>query len=141
MTDRDKLLTLVTEIVSAHVKRNATGVDQLPSVIQQVFNALATAERRAATPPRPDPAVAIKQSVQSNHIVCLECGRQFSMLKRHLMADHKQTPQQYRQRWELPFSYPLVAPNYTKVRSTLAKKIGLGRKAAPAVRKGGRKGR
>ena len=67
-------------------------------------------------------------------MVCLDCGKSLTMLKRHLMTDHKLTPEQYRQRWELPFSYPLVAPNYAKTRSALAKKFGLGRKGSAADR-------
>ena len=138
MADREQLLTLATEIVSAHVSNNAVPPDQLPSLIQQVFNTLATVEQKAATPPRPEPAVPIKQSVTPGHVVCLECGKQFSMIKRHLATEHQLTPEQYRKRWELPLSYPIVAPNYAKVRSALAKKIGLGRKAQPAMKRGGR---
>ena len=80
----------------------------------------------------------IKQSVKPGHIVCLECGKQFSMIKRHLTTDHQLTPEQYRKRWGLPASYPLVAPNYAKVRSALAKKIGLGRKGMTGRKKSGR---
>jgi predicted transcriptional regulator len=90
-------------------------------------------------PPKPESAVTIRQSVTAGHIVCLDCGKHFSMLKRHLMTDHKLTPEQYRQRWELPRSYPLVAPNYAKTRSALAKKIGLGRKGPAAPMNAGRK--
>ncbi len=127
MADRDELLALASEIVSAHVSHNTIAPDQLPTLIQQIFNTLATVEQKTAEPPRPDPAVPIKQSVRADHVVCLECGKRFSMLKRHLTNDHQLTPDQYRQRWGLPDSYPLVAPNYAKVRSNLAKKIGLGR--------------
>ena len=138
MADHEQLLTLASEIVSAHVSNNAVPPDQLPSLIQQVFNTLATVEQKTAEPPRPDPAVPIKQSVRPGHIVCLECGKQFSMIKRHLTTDHQLTPEQYRQRWGLPASYPLVAPNYAKVRSALAKKIGLGRKGMAGRKKSGR---
>ena len=138
MAERPELLGLATEIVSAHVSNNAVAADQLPGLIQQVFNALASVEQATAAPPDPKPAVTVKQSVTAGHIVCLNCGKHFSMLKRHLMTDHKLTPEQYRQRWELPRSYPLVAPNYAKTRSALAKKIGLGRKG-PAPMKTERK--
>jgi predicted transcriptional regulator len=138
MADREQLLTFATEIVSAHISNNTTAPDQLPMLNQQVFNTLAAVEQRTAEPPRPDPAVPIKQSVRPDHIACLECGKQFSMIKRHLVTDHELTPEQYRQRWGLRASYPLVAANYAKVRSTLAKKIGLGRKGAPARKKTGR---
>ena len=87
-------------------------------------------------PPKPESAVTVRQSVTAGHIVCLDCGKHFSMLKRHLMTDHKLTPEQYRQRWELPRSYPLVAPNYAKTRSALAKKIGLGRKGSTPMNAG-----
>ena len=101
MPDRDQLLILASEIVSAHVRNNALRTDQLPALIQQVFNTLATVEQKTAEPPRPDPAVFIKQSVRASHLTCLDCGRQFSMLKRHLRTDHQLTPEQYRQRWGL----------------------------------------
>src|ERR1700693_5348425 len=141
MAEHEEVLGLATEIVSAHVSNNAVAADQLPGLIQQVFNALATVEQVTAAPPKAEPAVPVKKSVLANHIVCLDCGKHFSMLRRHLMTDHKMTSQQYRQRWELPSTYPLVAPDYAKTRSALAKKIGLGRKgqAAPkAIRKRGR---
>jgi predicted transcriptional regulator len=137
MADREQLLMLATAIVSAHTRKNAVPTDQLPKLIQQVFIALATAEQKAMTPPRPEPAVSIKQSMRTDHLVCLDCGKHFSMLKRHLKTDHQLTPGEYRKRWELPFSYPMVAPAYAKVRSGLAKKIGLGRKGAPAMKKAG----
>ena len=80
----------------------------------------------------------VRKSVLANHIVCLDCGKHFSKLKRHLMTDHKLTPDQYRARWGLPSSYPMVAANYAKTRSALAKKIGLGQKRS-MPRKAGRK--
>ena len=137
MADRDQLLTLASEIVSAHVSNNAVAPDQLPSLIQQVFNILATVGQKTVEPPRPNPAVPIRQSMRADHLACLECGKHFSMLKRHLANDHQMTPEQYRQRWGLPVSYPIVAPNYAKVRSALAKKIGLGRKGRPTKKKAG----
>jgi predicted transcriptional regulator len=140
MADREHLLGLAAGIVSAHVSNNAVPPDQLSTLIERVFGALAAVEQKTAEPPRPDPAVPIKRSVTADHLVCLECGRHFSTLKRHLAADHELTPEQYRQRWGLPRSYPLLAPNYAKVRSALAKKIGLAGKAdAPAMRKTGRR--
>ena len=90
--------------VSAHVSNNAVPPDQLPSLIQQVFDTLATVEQKTVEPPRPEPAVPIKQSVRPGHVVCLECGKNFSMIKRHLMSDHQLTPERYRKRWELPLS-------------------------------------
>ena len=98
MAERPELLGLATNIVSAHVSRNAVGVDQLSGLIQQVFNALATVEQAATALPKAEPAVAVKRSVLADHIVCLDCGKHLSMLKRHLMTDHRLMPEQYRQR-------------------------------------------
>jgi hypothetical protein len=89
MVERPQLLVLATEIVSAHVSRNAVTVDQLPGLIQQVFNALATAEQAVTAPPKAEPAVMVKRSIFANHVVCLDCGKHLTMLKRHLMTDHK----------------------------------------------------
>src|ERR1700693_5895933 len=127
MAEREVVLGLAAEIVSAHVSNNAVPVDQLPGLIQQVFNTLASGEQASAAPPKPEPAVSIKQSMRADHLTCLDCGKQFSMLKRHLRTDHQLTPQEYRQRWNLPPTYPMVAPAYAKTRYTIAKKIGLGR--------------
>ena len=138
MAERPELLGLAAEIVSAHVSHNAVAADQLSRLIQQVFNALATAEQAAIAPPKAEPAVPVKRSVLADHVVCLDCGKHCSVLKRHLMTDHKLTPAQYRQKWGLPLSYPLVAPNYAKTRSALAKKFGLGSKGR-AAQKAGRK--
>ena len=113
----------------------AASCDTAAGLIGEVLNSLATAEQQPVLP-KPESAVTVRQSVTAGHIVCLDCGKHFSMLKRHLMTDHKLTPEQYRQRWELPRSYPLVAPNYAKTRSALAKKIGLGRKRSTPMNAG-----
>jgi predicted transcriptional regulator len=115
--------------------------DQLPGLIQQVFNTLATVGLTTTAPSKPEPAVPIKQSARADHLVCLDCGKHFSMLKRHLMTDHKLTPDQYRQRWGLLPSYPIVAANYAKTRSALAKKFGLGRKGVGPKKTGRMVGR
>src|ERR1700730_11289416 len=146
MADREVVLGLAAEIVAAHVGNNAVPIDQLPGLIRQVFNPLARVEQASVTPPKPEPAVPIKQSMRADHLTCLDCGKQFSMLKRHLRTDHQLTPQEYRQRWVLPRSYPMGASAYAKRRSTIAKKIGLGRTGRgvrkmagrPAGRGGGR---
>jgi len=132
------VLRFAAQIVAAHVANNTVDPADLPKLINDVHRALANAEQSATVPPRADPAVDIKRSVRSNHIVCLECGKHFSMLKRHLNTDHQLTPGQYRQKWGLPPTYPVVAPDYAKTRSALAKKFGLGRKAA-SRKKTGRK--
>jgi predicted transcriptional regulator len=138
MAERPELLELAGQIVFAHVQSNTIPPDQLPRLIQDVYAALSTAGQLAAQGPKPVPAVPVKGSISQSQIACLDCGKQFSMIKRHLMTDHKLTPEQYRQRWNLLPSYPLVAPNYAKTRSALAKKIGLGRKGAPMARKIGK---
>jgi predicted transcriptional regulator len=136
MAEHPELLGLATEIVSAHVRNKAVAAEQLPGLIRQVFNALATVEQATAKP-----AVDVRRSVVADHIVCLDCGKHFSMLRRHLMTDHKMTPQQYRQCWDLPSTHPLVAPDYAKTRSSLAKKFGLGRKGSAAPKKAARMSR
>ena len=123
------------EVVSAHVANNKVATEELPKLINDVHRALANAAYSAAPPPKSEPAVEVKKSVRPDHLVCLECGKHFSMLKRHLATDHQLTPELYRQKWGLPAAYPIVAPNYAKVRSALAKKIGLGRKGSRPARK------
>jgi predicted transcriptional regulator len=125
----DDVLGLTAQIVSAHVSNNAVSPDALPSLIQQVYKTLAGASKEPAQPERPQPAVPIKKSVFHDHIVCLEDGKKLKMLKRHLKASYSLTPEQYRERWGLGRDYPMVAPDYAKRRSTLAKQIGLGRRA------------
>jgi len=127
-----ELLEHTTRIVAAHVANNPIAAAELPSVIATVHQALATLgpEEPAS---RPEPAVPIKQSVKPEYIVCLDDGKKFKMLKRHLRGTYNMTPDDYRKRWGLPRDYPMVAPNYAKQRSALAKKIGLGRKPGTKV--------
>ena len=141
MAEREELLQLAADIVSAHASNNPLSADQLPGLIQQVFSTLATVQQQAAAPPTPEPAVSVRASVHQDHLVCLDCGKHFSMLKRHLMRDHQLTPEQYRQRWQLSASYPVVAPAYAKTRSAMAKRIGLGRKGRAVRKVTGRKAR
>ena len=132
------VLSLTAQIVAAQMANNTIDPAELPKLINDVHRALANAGRSTAEPPHAEPAVDVKRSVRSDHLVCLECGKHFSMLKRHLNTDHQLTPQEYRQKWGLPPTYPVVAPDYAKTRSALAKKIGLGRKAV-SRKKAGRK--
>ena len=126
----DDLLALTTEIVAAHVSNNTVGVGDLPQLINQVYNSLANIGQAAVAPvARPQPAVSIKRSVQPDYIVCLEDGKKLKMLKRHLKTAYNMTPEAYRERWGLSSDYPMVAPNYAKQRSQLAKEIGLGTRA------------
>ena len=122
----DQVLGLTAQIVAAHVRHNAVTPDALPSLIQDVYKALTNVGKQPAEAEKPTPAVPVKQSIRQDRIICLEDGKSFSMLKRHLMTDHKLTPQQYRERWGLQRDYPMVAPNYAQARSALAKKMGLG---------------
>lgn len=118
------LLALTAEIVSAHVANNAVRATDLPQLIHDVHRALA--DLGGGTSPVSRPAVPVKQSVLPDYIVCLEDGKKLKMLRRHLKTAYGLTPEQYRERWRLPPDYPMVAPNYAKIRSRLAKKIGLG---------------
>jgi predicted transcriptional regulator len=120
------LLALTAEIVSAHVANNAVRAGDLPQLIHDVHQALADIGDDKA--PAGSPAVPIKKSIMPDYIVCLEDGKKLKMLKRHLKTAYDLTPEQYRERWQLPPDYPMVAPNYAKTRSRLAKKIGLGTK-------------
>jgi predicted transcriptional regulator len=134
MTEQAKpseLLSLTTNIVAAHVSNNSVAVADLPQLIREVHDTLATvgAGGAAREAERPTPAVPIKKSVTPEHIVCLEDGKKLKMLKRHLKTAYNMTPEEYRERWGLPPDYPMVAPNYAKQRSKLAKQIGLGTKA------------
>jgi predicted transcriptional regulator len=124
----DDILKLVTEIVSAYVSKNPVAAHELPGIIKNVHATLggfaAGAGERAL--PRA-PAVSIKKSVQPDYIVCLEDGKKLKMLKRYLRSHYKLSPSEYRERWNLPADYPMVAPNYAQKRSDFAKKIGLGK--------------
>jgi predicted transcriptional regulator len=125
-----ELLGLTAQIVSAHVSHNPVPAAELPGLIQEVFRTLAgVGNAPAAAPQRPQPAVPIKKSITPNYLICLEDGKKLKMLKRHLKTVYNMTPEQYRERWGLPPDYPMVAPEYAKQRSALAKKIGLGTKS------------
>ena len=129
----EAVLRLTAQIVSAHVEHNSVQAEALPGLIERVYQTLRGVGQAPVEPEKPVPAVPIKQSVKPDFIICLEDGKKLKMLKRHLMTSYKLTPAQYRTRWGLPSDYPMVAPSYAKVRSSLAKKIGLGRKAAAPV--------
>lgn len=117
-----------TEIVSAYVSKNPIPSDQLPALIQTVYASLTKLGEPVAPvqAERPQPAVSVRKSVQPDYLVCLEDGKKMKMLKRHLRSTYNMSPEQYRERWGLPHDYPMVAPNYAKQRSALAKEIGLG---------------
>ena len=126
--DADILIMHTTDIVVSFVANNSIGAQEVSSLIQNVHATLAGLGSGTNEEPRPDPAVSVRASVKNDHLVCLEDGKKFKMLKRHLMTDHNMTPDEYRARWDLPASYPMVAPDYAAFRGDLARKIGLGRK-------------
>ena len=121
---------LAAEIVSAYVSNNSVPAGELPGLINEVYAALlrvgAGGVAAAAPIEPPKPAVAVKKSVTNDHIVCLEDGKKFKSLKRHLRTQYGLSPEEYREKWGLPADYPMVAPNYAKARSNLAKQMGLG---------------
>ena len=125
-----ELLELTVDIVSAYVSNNAVVSADLPDLIDQTFNALREAEAKETQPIQEEliPAVPIKKSVTPDYIICLDDGKQFKSLKRHLLNSFNLSPDEYRAKWGLPYDYPMVAPNYAAARSALAKKMGLGRK-------------
>ena len=120
-------IALTAEIVSAYVGNNTVGMSEIPSLINQVHAALTRVSAGAEPVSDPlKPAVPLKRSVTAEYIVCLEDGKKFKSLKRHLRTQYKMTPEQYREKWGLPPDYPMVAPNYAAARSSLAKQMGLG---------------
>ena len=121
-------IQLTAEIVSAYVSNNTVSASDIPALISQVHSALS---RVSGAPGEPaaeplKPAVAVKKSITPEYIVCLEDGKKFKSLKRHLRTQYNMTPEQYRDKWGLPADYPMVAPNYAAARSELAKQMGLG---------------
>jgi predicted transcriptional regulator len=125
--DPKSLLELTALIVVAQVENNTTAAQDVPSLIRSVYQSVAGLGSQPAASAKPEPAVAIKKSVFPSHIVCLECGKSLKMLKKHLKTDHGLTPADYRARWELPSTYPIVAPEYAERRSAMAKGLGFGR--------------
>jgi predicted transcriptional regulator len=121
-------IELAAGIVSAYVSNNSVPASDLPSLINDVHSALmrVTSGHPIAVPETPKPAVPAKKSITSDYIICLEDGRKFKSLKRHLRTQYNMSPDEYREKWGLPADYPMVAPNYAKARSNLAKQMGLG---------------
>jgi predicted transcriptional regulator len=131
---KETLITLTSDIVAAHVSNNDVAVADLPGLITNVYAALANlGEAPVVEEAKPQPAVAIRNSVKPEYIVCLEDGKKLKMLKRYLRTNYNMSPEDYRARWGLPADYPMVAPNYAEKRRDLAKKIGLGRKPGTTV--------
>lgn len=126
----DNLLTLTSQIVSAHLTKNAVGLNDVSELIQRVYATLqGLSGNGASAVATRDPAVPVKKSVTNEYIICLEDGTKHKMMKRYLKTAFGMTPDEYRKKWGLPPDYPMVSPNYAKTRSTLAKKSGLGLRA------------
>lgn len=127
------LIALTTDIVSAYVSNNSVPISDLPRLITDIHAAIAGLGIAAKANPseeKPVPAISIRKSVTPDFLICLEDGKKFKSLKRHLATHFDLSPDEYRQKWNLPSDYPMVAPNYSAARSALAKSSGLGRKAA-----------
>jgi predicted transcriptional regulator len=140
--DQTLLIELTADIVSAYVSKNAVPVASLPELIQNVNSSLSkiSGHTEPETPAQL-PAVNPKRSVFPDYIICLEDGKKFKSLKRHLSVHYGLTPGEYREKWGLKVDYPMVAPNYSEQRSALAKSTGLGRKAPAKAQKGSRRKR
>jgi predicted transcriptional regulator len=124
-------IELAAEIAAAFVSNNSVRPADLPTLIGDIHGALqrvSSGAPAAAEPEKLTPAVPIKKSVMPDYVICLEDGRKFKSMKRHLRNEHNLSPDQYRAKWGLPSDYPMVAPAYAKARSTLALKMGLGQK-------------
>ena len=135
MEDTETLVTLTADIVAAHVSNNSVAISDIPLVTRSVHEALAGLASGAEPEPEPQqPAVSVRASVKPDYLVCLEDGKRFKSLKRHLRTQYNMTPEQYRDKWGLPPDYPMVAPNYAVARSQLAKKMGLGQQRRRAKR-------
>jgi len=129
-------IDLTADIVSAYVGNNAVAASELPGLIASVHSALTSTVEGHQEPKVEElvPAVPIKKSVTGDYIICLEDGKKFKSLKRHLRSHYDLSPEDYRAKWNLPLDYPMVAPNYAAARSVLAKKMGLGQKNAKKAR-------
>ena len=130
--DNAALVDLTADIVSAYVSHNVIPAADLPNLINQVHGALGTLMGHPAEPPKEEqkPAVPPKKSITPDYLICLEDGKRFKSLKRHLKTHYNLSPDQYREKWGLPSDYPMVAPSYAEARSRLAKQMGLGQRRA-----------
>ena len=127
--DHTDVLEMTTSIVSSFVANNAVPVSELPELIKAVHGTLVSLSKaEPATENAPEPAVPVAKSITPDYLICLEDGRKLKMLKRYLRSRYDMTPEEYRARWNLPAEYPMVAPNYAKIRSQHARDIGLGKK-------------
>ena len=125
--EKEDLISLTSFITTAYVTNNKLDVEAVGSFVSDIHVALASLGQEQSEVEAPEPAVSIRASIKKDHLVCLACGKKMKMLKRHLSTEHGMTPREYREAYGLLESYSLVAPEYAKTRSELAKKIGLGK--------------
>ena len=130
-----ELTSLTADVVAAYVAHNVISADKLPDFIGSVYSALSKASTNAVEPVKVEliPAIPVKKSVTHEYIICLEDGKKFKSLKRHLKTRYDLTPEEYREKWGLPRDYPMVAPAYAAARSNLAKSMGLGQRNGAKV--------
>ena len=137
MEEKSSIVDMTTDIVAAYVGNNVVSIADLPALIQCIHRALtgvvAGGEVKEVAPK--EPAVPLKRSITPDFLICLEDGRKFKSLKRHLRTKYNMSPEEYRSKWGLPKDYPMVAPNYARARSDLAKQMGLGQAGRKAARK------
>jgi predicted transcriptional regulator len=137
MSEKAELIEMTAEIVAAYVENNTISTTDLPALIQSVHRSLVSVSTGAETvevAPK-EPAVPVRRSITPDHLICLEDGRKFKSLKRHLRTKYNMSPEDYRSKWGLAKDYPMVAPNYAKARSDLAKQMGLGQGGRQAPKK------
>lgn len=129
--EQEKLIELTADIVAAHVANNTVSVGDMPTLVQRIYEALSGLRQGGEEQARQEktPVVSVRASIKPDFLVCMECGGKHKMLKRHITTAHRMTPAQYRADYGLPSSYPMVAPNYSETRRSLAVASGLGRKA------------
>jgi predicted transcriptional regulator len=141
MDDKAEIIEMTAEIVAAYVENNTVAAGELPGLIQNVHRALTgvSAGPETVEAPPKEPAVPVRRSITPDHLVCLEDGRKFKSLKRHLRTKYNMSPEEYRTKWGLAKDYPMVAPNYAKARSELAKQMGLGQGGRQAARAGAKR--
>jgi len=136
-SESDVVLEMTTEVVAAYVSNNPVSTIELPNLIGDVYGALSKVSSSASSVPaeKPKPAVSIKKSLTDDYLICLEDGKKFKSLKRHLRSHYDLSPEEYREKWGLAHDYPMVAPNYAQARSRLAREMGLGRKPGTKIKK------
>jgi len=141
MDDKPEIIEMTAEIVAAYVENNTISTSDLPALIQSVHRALSSVSTgvEAVEAAPKEPAVPVRRSITADFLVCLEDGRKFKSLKRHLRTKYNLSPEDYRAKWGLPKDYPMVAPNYAKARSDLAKQMGLGQGGRQAAKTGKRR--